>query len=870
MDITSSMTSEQIVTKQLVGEALTISDVTVNTIESNNPPQVPDAIITRSVLDDEMSDIHVALKSLDPEGDLFQDLSVISLSLVDTYFSKHDDWVFNNWSIVDNYMYYDSGSSSNSLSINPNRFSSIGHYYLLIDVGSLNSGRIDVLVNNNWIASIRETGEHIVNVTIDDPASDVVSLVAVDVPASEHVRLDFFGLYFLTDRFYKYFTDRITNMAEVNPDNYVTKDYYEHTQDTLAQQFRTLTGNYLSQLTTHINANNPHHITPDSIGAAPANHTHDYIDTATLENEMSAKLRDYALVNHTHDNYMTRDDSRVYISNAIDDVLYRVKTITPFIVTNAPQGKLPSRYAQTDVTPPSTILVPSIVSPTDATTFDYNYGLTSTNIESLIDIVPQVFSADMSAPAVIPVDVLSDVVNFRLEFNHDRSIAGYRIHCFGSNKLIDWRVINGNTTFIHRVTNPANYITNGNDNICEIMFDHVITLDMISFMFLGSYTGDDTEIRLKIELIYSDINKYSFGITNKEFTISMPNKGANYLFTKAPTTTIRAVSPLVRIPGLPLYVFAELPETLTNVLNYSTSYIPIEVGTIRRGLNVMLDTFTNINKSNTVLQESYVHPAYGTLSLELGASDTDKELKTIYDSTYTSWYSTDNTEQVIIKQTINSDNVLLRGYMLNWRIEDKDSIPDTWTLTIRGVDGDGNSVTVVYDSVDQYYPFYSVEDDDIVYHCKFDNPVLVKSVTLTMSVKTPRKIALNKLYLYLSERYYSVSDNTMFLGNTPIRSAFLGTAVYDDNMGWKVNNTCIGRTCTVPINNLAFTEPYTSYVIPNPFNSTDIVATIQNYVLTDAEAEGVPDAYVQSVTPSHITVYSTQPFRYGLSIARTW
>ena len=139
-----------------------------------------------------------------------------------------------------------------------------------------------------------------------------------------------------------------------------------------------------------------------------------------------------------------------------------------------------------------------------------------------------------------------------------------------------------------------------------------------------------------------------------------------------------------------------------------------------------------------------------------------------------------------------------------------------------------------------------------------------------MSVKTPRKIALNKLYLYLSERYYSVSDNTMFLGNTPVRSAFLGTAVYDDNMGWKVNNTCIGRTCTVPINNLAFTEPYTSYVIPNPFNSTDIVATIQNYVLTDAEAEGVPDAYVQNVTPSHITVYSTQPFRYGLSIARTW
>ena len=50
MNTTASMTSEQVMTKNLVGEALTINNVTVDRIESDNPPQVADKLITRSVL----------------------------------------------------------------------------------------------------------------------------------------------------------------------------------------------------------------------------------------------------------------------------------------------------------------------------------------------------------------------------------------------------------------------------------------------------------------------------------------------------------------------------------------------------------------------------------------------------------------------------------------------------------------------------------------------------------------------------------------------------------------------------------------------------------------------------------------------------
>ena len=91
MNTTAAMTSEQINAKNLVGEALTINNVTIDRIESDNPPQVADKLVTRSVLNTSLESINKALKQLDPEGDLFQDLSVISLSLVDTYFARNTD-----------------------------------------------------------------------------------------------------------------------------------------------------------------------------------------------------------------------------------------------------------------------------------------------------------------------------------------------------------------------------------------------------------------------------------------------------------------------------------------------------------------------------------------------------------------------------------------------------------------------------------------------------------------------------------------------------------------------------------------------------------------------------------------------------------
>src|SRR5574344_1123347 len=99
MNTIASITSLQFITQSLVVKAFTLNNVRIAAIETDKPPHIADKLVTKSVLNTSLASISKELKQLDPDGDLFQDLSVISLSLVDTYFAINTDWVRNNWAI---------------------------------------------------------------------------------------------------------------------------------------------------------------------------------------------------------------------------------------------------------------------------------------------------------------------------------------------------------------------------------------------------------------------------------------------------------------------------------------------------------------------------------------------------------------------------------------------------------------------------------------------------------------------------------------------------------------------------------------------------------------------------------------------------
>ena len=82
---------------KVVCDELILSGTSIKHIAENYESADDTALINKGMLDSALLDIRTALKSIDPEGDLFQDLAVISLSQIDSYFNNDYEFVLNNW-----------------------------------------------------------------------------------------------------------------------------------------------------------------------------------------------------------------------------------------------------------------------------------------------------------------------------------------------------------------------------------------------------------------------------------------------------------------------------------------------------------------------------------------------------------------------------------------------------------------------------------------------------------------------------------------------------------------------------------------------------------------------------------------------------
>ena len=867
----SSLNGDNTSTPVVVTDALILNGTTVNSIESVNPAK-QDTLISRSTLDKELYNINRALKAVDPEGDLFQDLSVISMSLVDNYFNDESDWVLKNWILQDNYAYCKGGIADNTLTISNHVFSDNGHYYCFVDVGAIQSGYLELRLNGEFVNKLDTARQYICELEITDVATDTVELVGCNISNNEAIRVNSIGFYYLTDRFYRYIVDKIKKLATITSESFITKEEYSHAQDQFLAQFSAMTTRYLAELNNHLTANNPHGISWDNIGAAEANHTHpEYITTSRFQIEVDNRMSNYAKVNHTHSEYLLQADATGLISSTIEDRLRLLMILPPNTISSGPTGVLPSRFANTNVSLPASLLVPSTIQHAGKHSYDYNYGIVTTNKQDLMEEAPKTFAKDNYCK--IPWSVVGISATIRMQFHTERTISGYRLTCKGSSTVTDWRVISGNTTFVHRVTNPNNYTTNGTLHTCELYFDTPVTTDAISFILLDK-SGTDNNIYLNVEFIFKDLAITDIGLTNKEFSLCIAEEGSNRTITHDPTLAISKITPAVQVNDTPLYIFAQAAPDATGTYTLSTvtSYIPVELDNIRRGLDALRNKYNNIVQSVVNGHEAYVNPAFGTLSLEVGASATGYKLTTIYDDSADGWKSErDTAGTVILLQTFESDNVLLMGYTLSWRVTDQDNIPDNWVLTVEGYDESNKLVTTVYDSVDAYYPFYSVEDDDIVYTARFDTGIRVKKVYLTFAANDTKVVAINKLMWYVSEHFYSIAQNTMYRGNDKVSRLCIGKAVKDATTGWSVTNLCMGKSCVIPINDLELTEVDAEYTIPNPFFTTDVIVTVHSYRLLDDEDDTYfPSAFVSSVTREEIKIISRVSFRYAASICRTW
>ena len=873
MSTRSSLTPNQASAATLIGDALQLNGVTTESIITNvsDENNSSSGLLTYGSMSGFLDRLTEYEKMLDGDSTLMRNLIVMSDSLINPYFDVAEDWILKNWVLQNNMLVGAGGYEDNEAVINHERFTQKGIYFLAINVQELPSGQVDLYLNDTWQGTISKTGIYFKELEVTNIDSDRIRFKAINVSTGENVVFLNIALYYIADKFYDYLDTKVRSLATVNAENFITKEAFDHLTDELITQFNLTTNRYLENLKLHMDAENPHHITPEMIAAAPKDHEHEnYLTKSELEDNVKEQLQYYAPIDHNHDStYLKRDETETIVGDVISSRLNELVTVSPLIITDAPTGMLPSRYAQTDICAPLQILLPSTVAHDTVSSFDYTYGAITTNREELMSVAPAVFSQLTEIPEVENIEI---PINFRMCYHSKHRIMGYRIRCTGK-QITQWSVYSGNVTFIHRVTDPDNYVTEDSQQVCEIFFEEPQRVDSIAFIIEKLQDTVDP-LALHIDLIYNDFTSTDyFGLTEHSFKFCVPSSGTNRVIEKVETTSAAEIKPDVIVPNTPCYIFArkELGETELSII---PTYIPPEYATVCKGIDVLSKKFVDIEKDHVVVDETYVHPAYGNLVLEQGHSEEGHELKQVYAGEVTSWMSDGDDSTITISQTFLSNHVLMRSYLLNWRKEDTDFIPDTWTLTLEGVDRGGREITVVVDSVDQYYPFYSVEDDDIVYHAQITTEMLVSKATLTMSSKTPnRKLALNKIGWYINEMYYSIPQNTMYYGIEPVSASCLGWAEYKGkDIGWVPTNLCFGKSTVTPINNLYETDRFTTYTVPNPFFSTDVVASVQNYALQDSDVEGndYPAAYISAITTDKITMVTDQEYRYAVSISRSW
>lgn len=853
-NIGSNVTGEITSTPEIRTDKLTIGEVSATGIATSYDSKDPKALVTMSAIGNLINKVDDLNNKLDPQSTFYQDLAVMSTSLIDKYF-KESEWTLSSASINSGVLYLGT-TRSNDAFINTTAYLKKGMYLLQFQVLSLPDGYIQISYGDTVLKSVEQPGIYQIGFEVTDTDTAIHFKL---VNATEQAILGYAALYFIADKFYNYVLNLVKENSTLDTSNYVTVTRFNEEIENFSTQFETITNRYLDNLRAHEEANNPHRITTEMMGAAPVNHSHsEYTTRAEVATTVNDAIATCAPLNHTHPNYVTTEAMNQAIADVVNQQVESLVTAAPNIVTKAPTGNLPSRFMGTDIDPPVQILLPSVPLLPEAHNYNQTLGVVTTNVESLVGSVASVFTYGDGLNLYGWDYTTEGSIIFKLQLHSSRKLKGYSINA-DEGQLYRWEIYSSDTTFVHAIDNTDNDWMNR-----EVLFDSPIETDtFIVVVTSGTDVGNLSIVPLLEENVVDSIH-----ITKSKFSFTLPSDGVSkgISLPSVETERLLEVDPATIVDMTDYFVFAHRGEDKEVV--FEGSYFPPEYGNERRGEDVLNNQYSNIEASSA---ETYIHPAYGTLRLREGATAADNKLTNIYSKGDATWYTADGITHAVIEQTFASSDILLTGYTLSWRNNDeKNKIPDQWTLTVVGRDIEDNPVTVVYDSTKSFYPFYSAQDDDIVYHKKFDIAIKVDRVILTLDKSEGDGICLNKLSLYVSERFYSVPENCMYKGLTESQEICLGWVYHQEELGFIPYNVSVGKSEVIPLNNLEICTPGVEYQIPNPYLTTDVQVTVSGYRWLSSDSTDGSAPQIVSITPRYITILPLSPAAYAVSVMRAW
>ena len=318
----STMSPGTVQTKQVVTETIELHEKTITELSHDYTDSDTKSIPSSKALFEAIQVLDKYINSIDPNNILYQDNAVITLPLLPLTFEYGDtEWVYEGWYPDGGKLIYTGTDYANSIKISPEKFTYPGYYFLVIDIDRLDSGKLVVKdTKEEVIESIATTGKTYIELDITNTDVNSVTFEAVDVYPRETLRVASIGLYRVTTRV----RDYLQYFFLGNKGSLITKDELDDLLEALNVDIDTRLDKYEDdvdeKINLHIqNTSNPHNVTIDQIGAAAKEHTHtpDQCGAAPTVHTHQPQECGAAPEHHEHPEYTTQEE----VQDAIEDAI---------------------------------------------------------------------------------------------------------------------------------------------------------------------------------------------------------------------------------------------------------------------------------------------------------------------------------------------------------------------------------------------------------------------------------------------------------------------------------------------------------------------------------------------------------------------
>lgn len=865
----ASVNDQQVRTPEVITDLITVNGHGVNGIAVDKLPNDSTKLVVASLLTKLLDELHQQVNAIDPNHTVFKDKSVITEPTLSPIFEEAELWKMNGFYLYDYRLIYNGDSELPGDVRLPNKgFSESGHYLIRINIAELNDGIVSFIDGNDKVYQhFTKPGNYYQEIQVTNTASDAFYFKITERNIDTRVVIDFIGIHFIKDRFYQYLTDKIQAIADINGGGYLSIEQYDIRMNLYDQLVQNALDEIIKGINVHLSARNPHHIDCGIIHAAPVDHAHTYADVGAASADHGHDLTKLgaAAIGHAHDGlYLTGDQINNLIHLALESRAAQVGLVAPMTILDAPMGILPDAFMDENIHPQVQLLVPSLLFHDSTSCFDLQAGMVSKSGMSN-DTLPYLFSLLTDQYAVF--DDTEPTVSLHYQFHTKRLVTGYKVF-FDKDKgrPVDWDVYMDFDDYIHHGTISSEL----KEDHFEFTFMESVTCQSLTWCITNVDLGlDKTQWALRIQPVFGDVLPDTVGIVADTFVVAIPDSGAVKTITVDNSNGALRVYPNKHLENLPLFIYLDIAN---NEPVMGCTYFPPEIGTVRHGLILLWD-YSKLFKYDAE-RNVYKHPFLGTYrSVPMDGSVQNLEM--LYELT-------DDTKPVSVAPGIKfldlehifDEPVMLTEYRLHWLKDHLKQMPESWSLSAT-VDMGTHTSNIIVDSVASYNKTMTT-DGDVVYHKRFNKAYKILSMSLHLRTTREDGICLSQFIPFIGKDFYSIPKNTMYALNQAVPRIYIGKAWYHSsilhdpsNHGYAIENQYLGKTCTVPVNDLEVTENMKTYRVNNPYYSKEINCTLRPAVGTEG-LHTTPIASVTSITEEGIYITTYSPTRFVVDISRRW